>query len=265
MAAKVLKRLVRVLLREGVSYQTFDELARRVYVQVAEAEFPIEGRKTTTSRISTLTGLHRKEVARLRTDALDDTSDLSAKRNRTSHVLSAWLRDDDFLDRKGDPLPLPFTGEVSFTELVRRYGRDTTPRAVLDELIRLDAVERDRDEYRLVARGFKPAPGSDELLELLGTDTAELLDTIDYNMTRQADEPFRLQFKVAYNNVPEEYADTFRKLSGRMTQHLIGELDRWLADHDRDHTPDILGHGRVRLGLSIFQIQEKGEDTDDQH
>ena len=61
----LLRPLVRILLRNHVSHRTFAELAKRVYVEVANIEFGIPGKKQTVSRIAILSGLTRKEVQRL--------------------------------------------------------------------------------------------------------------------------------------------------------------------------------------------------------
>ena len=65
-ARRILYPLVRILLRNGISSDALTELVRKTYVDVAEAEFGIEGKRQTTARISVITGLNRKEVARLR-------------------------------------------------------------------------------------------------------------------------------------------------------------------------------------------------------
>ena len=62
---RLLRPLVRILLRNNVSHRTFAELAKVAYVEVANAEFGIVGKKQTVSRIAILSGLTRKEVQRL--------------------------------------------------------------------------------------------------------------------------------------------------------------------------------------------------------
>jgi len=59
---KLLRPLVRILLRNGISYHVFSDLVRWVYVDVAFKSFDIPGRKQTSSRVSVITGLSRKEV-----------------------------------------------------------------------------------------------------------------------------------------------------------------------------------------------------------
>src|SRR5512135_1484512 len=74
--ARILKPLVRILLRNGVSYKTFADIAKRQYIEVARNEFPIERRKQSVSRVSVITGLTRKEVSRV--IALDISEDEDA-------------------------------------------------------------------------------------------------------------------------------------------------------------------------------------------
>ncbi|MCP5178352.1 MAG: hypothetical protein H6993_11530 [Pseudomonadales bacterium] len=262
--ARILRRLARLSLRHGQAYDAFAELTKRVFVEVAEEEFPIEGRKVSDSRIATLTGMHRKEVARLRKLSRDSDEETGQRRNRAARVLNAWLRDAAYHDSKGDPLDLPLEGTPSFVELVRGHSGDIPPRAIADELLRLGAIQVVNNRYRLASRSVEPSRELKELFEVLGTDTAELMDALDQNMTRPEGTPPLYQQKVVYNNVPVEYVDVFRKLSKRMGQRLVEEIDRWLADHDRDHNPDVLGSGRASVGLMLVQLQriieQEGED-----
>ncbi|HHJ19212.1 MAG TPA: hypothetical protein ENJ84_05225, partial [Gammaproteobacteria bacterium] len=62
---KLLRPLIRLLLRHGVAYEDFDQWVKQLFVQVADKEFALDGRKQSVARISTLTGINRKEVKRL--------------------------------------------------------------------------------------------------------------------------------------------------------------------------------------------------------
>src|SRR5659263_422661 len=129
----LLRPLVRLLLRNGIRYRTFSDIAKRVYVEVATEEFCIPGRKQSKSRVSILTGLSRKEVLRVRRlPALDDQG-AGARYNRAARVVAGWVRDPRFDDGSGNPAELPFEeGSSSFRELVKTYSGDAPPRAVLD-------------------------------------------------------------------------------------------------------------------------------------
>jgi hypothetical protein len=251
-ARRILYPLVRILLRNGIPSDALTELVRKTYVDVAEAEFGIDGKRQTTARISVITGLNRKEVARLR--SLEQLSDDDRRRwNRAATVLGAWLRDSDYLDRKGDPLDLPFEGEESsFSRLVKRYSGDMQPRAIADELLRVGAIEEVDGKLRMTTRGYVPAGDPESVAEILGIDTAELIETIDHNMQAPADETL-FQLKVLSDNVPAEYVDAFNAYSRRLARPVLEELNRWLAERDlkRDWSGD---DDRAVLGLGIYQI-----------
>src|SRR3989337_4392058 len=115
----LLRPLVRFLLRTGVPYRTFADVAKRVYVDVATEEFDIPGRKQSKSRVSILTGLSRKEVLRVkRLPAQDDLGALD-RINRAARVIAGWVRDPRFSDASGQPTDLPIDGgNICFLQLV---------------------------------------------------------------------------------------------------------------------------------------------------
>jgi hypothetical protein len=253
---RILRPLARILLRNGVSFGTFADLAKAVFVDVAGSEFGIPNRKQTVSRVSVLTGLTRKDVVRLQGLGAPEDAVAERRYNRAARVVAGWVRDPQY--RKGDePAPLPFEGEgPTFSELVRAYSGDVPPRAIFDELARVGAVERtENGEIRLLARAYVPQTGEEDKLHILGTDVAFLIDTIDHNLQRGSTAP-RFQRKVAYDNLPVEIIPQFQSLSREKAQRLIEEMDRWLAQHDRDVNPEVGGSGRKQAGLGIYYFEE---------
>lgn len=254
---RVLRPLVRILLRNGVAYGAFADMAKRVFVEVASDEFGIPGRKQTVSRVAVITGLTRKEVNRLQSLEVGDDSAIGERYNRAARVVAGWVRDQRFHDAAGDPLPLPFDGGdgPSFSELVRLHSGDMPARAILDELQRVNAVSAEPDgRWRLGARVYIPQTGDADKLHILGTDVGSLIATIDHNMQHASTDP-RFQRKVAYDNLPVEAIPEFRKLSADKAQHLLEELDRWLSQHDRDMNPDVEGSGRKAAGIGIYYFE----------
>src|SRR5258708_27024673 len=88
----ILRPLVRVLLRNGIPYGAFVDMARRVYVEVAEKEFALPGKKQTVSRISTITGLTRKEVTRIQAIETPLRTPHAERHNRPARVIGGWVR-----------------------------------------------------------------------------------------------------------------------------------------------------------------------------
>ncbi len=251
-AQRVLRPLVRVMLRNGVTAQTMQELVRKVFVDVAHDEFGIEGKPQTLARISVITGLNRKEVARLRKLPALDESD-RAFFNRAGTVFAAWRMDEAFHDAKGDPLDLPFSGpSPSFTELVKKHSGDMYPRAIADELLRLGAIQEVDGKLRMSGRGYVPVADQARMIDILGVDAGELIETIDHNL-QAGDDDRRLQLKVIANNLPESAFRDFDRYSKRIARTAIEEIARWLGE--RDLGKDDSGTDRrLTVGVGMFQI-----------
>jgi hypothetical protein len=264
---RLLKPLARILLRHNVSFLTFSDLAKRVFVEVAEEAFPPLGRKQSDSRIAMLTGLSRKEVLRVKRLPHPSDDEAMAQQERSTRVISGWSRDPRYVDAEGNPLPLLFDGEEgSFCDLVRRYSGDIPPRAVLDELFRVGLAERREDgRISLVVRGYIPQSGSAEKLSILGVEASDLLNTIDHNIHDEGEPPY-FQRKVCYYSFPSRYLPELRELTSRRSQELLEEMNRWMAEHDEADQ----GEEVRRTGLSIYYFEgppeeDEKEDGHDHH
>ncbi len=257
---RVLRPLIRLLLRHGVPFGTFSDLAKRVYVEVALDEFGIPGRKQTHSRVSVLTGISRKEVLRVtRLDRPDD-AETSGRYNRAARVIGGWVRDERFLDESGNPAKLPVEGEgATFSGLVKEYSGDVPHRAILDELVRVGAAERTADDkVRLLARAYIPVSGDEEKLEILGTDASLLIGTIDHNLQAEPGKAF-FQRKAMYDNLPAEAVEELRKDLAMRAERFLEQADRRLSERDRDVHPETPGTGRRRAGIGIFWFEDEGD------
>lgn len=254
--AQLLRPLFRVLLRHSMSFGAFEELAKQVYVEVAMKDFAIEGKKPSMSRASILSGLTRKEVQRLLAAPRAADAEVAERYNRAARVLTGWARDTDFLNGDGEPRALQPDGESGFAALVRRYSGDMPVRAVLDELVRVGAVRRRADEcVELVTRAYVPQGSAADKLGILGSDVADLVDTIDHNLQHGNTDP-RFQRKVMYHSIPAQALPAFRKLSAAQAQSLLERLDRWLREHDTDIPADGSDAPRARVGMGIYYFEE---------
>ncbi len=255
---KILRPLVRIFLRNNVPYGAFADLAKKVFVDVASEEFGLPGRKQTDSRVSIITGLNRKEVRRVKAlPPLTEESESATQRyHRAARVISGWARDPRFLDKTGQPAELPLEGEGAvFSELVKQFSGDVPARALMDELLRADCVERlENGAIRLKARAFLPDTQEGDKLAILGVDVKDLIGTIDHNICSSTDHYF--QRKVAYDNLPQEILGHFREMTEVQGQALLEEMDRWLAQQDRDLNPTVKGSGRKRAGIGIYYFEE---------
>lgn len=248
---RLLRPLVRVVLRNGVSYQAFSELVKWVFVDIAKADFALPNRKVTKSRIAVITGLTRREVDRVVNMDEPREEALLNRRNRAARVLSGWAEDRDFRTASG-PRDVPIDGDgLTFAELVRRYSGNQPTRAVLDELERVGAVERtDDDKLKLLKPYYEPAAGEREeaVIAIAGTAVADLLGTLDHNMLA---EPGKLLFQgEVFERLDASQVEGVRRLLARKCDRFANDIDGLLTDQAQAASDE--SDTRMGLGLYVF-------------
>ena len=164
---KVLRPVVRVMLSQGITYPYLAELLKNLFVDVAESEFRLDHKPPTDSRISLMTGVHRKDVSRLRTELQLATEVVPDVISLGAELVAVWLGTPRYLHEDGSPLPLArFASEggaQSFESLVAGVNSDIRSRVVLDEWLRLGVVHIDTaNRVCLNAEAFVPSEGFDE-------------------------------------------------------------------------------------------------------
>jgi len=262
---KVLRPLVKLLLRNGVAFADFSDVARRVFVEVANEDFALPGKKQSVSRVSVLTGVNRKEVKRLLESGEEDIT--QKENNRAARVVGGWMRDKEFSTKSKAKALVLGEGDQkgSFEALVKKYSGDMTARAVLDELIRVGAVKlnKNKDSVKLLSNGYIPSNSNDEMLRISADSVHDLLSTIEHNLNDEYQDT-HLQLKVSYDDVPLNGVELFRNLSREKSLELLNYLDEFLATQDRSSNPKIKGEGRFRTGLGIYYFEESMEDASDE-
>jgi hypothetical protein len=254
----LLRPLATILIRNGIAYGTFAELAKKVYVDVAFEEFAEPGKKQTISRVSALTGLFRKEAKRLHELPSAGGAGAAERYNRAIRVISGWLNDAKYQTEAGAPADLVIEGsDQSFAMLVREYSGDIPTQAMLKVLKAAGSVvDTDTGRVRLVSHAFIPSSDPIDKLHILGTDVAELVATIDHNLTAEPGLLF-FQRKVSNSAVRADAVPAFRSLSAEKAQALLEELDAWLSRHEVPHITDDESDGQY-VSLGIYYSEHQG-------
>lgn len=249
---------MRRLLSWNITYPVFDEIARSLFVEVAEQDFSLPGKPRTDSRISLVTGLHRREVVRLRGLPVEGAL-RGLEQTVTTRLVGRWMAGPPFADRRGKARPLPYEagreGDPSFSRLVRETGFDGPTRSVLDEMVRAGAARlRDDGQVELVHDAEAPAVDLEGQFELLGSDPGEVFATIFHNIESPR-EPW-MHRKVVYDNVGSDALPELRGRTREVGAELVREANALLAARDRDRNADAPGGRRSRVVVATYYFEE---------
>jgi hypothetical protein len=251
--ARLLRPLVRLLIRNGITFPMLAELLRELYVNVAEYDFALQGKEQTDSRVSLLTGIHRKEVRRLR-GAGAPVNVVPATVSQTSRILACWLADPEFTDGDGHPLPLPRVAELpqpSFERLVASVTRDVRPRAVLDEwLDRKLVVIDDQDRAVLVEAAYVPRGGNDQQLYYLGRNLHDHIAAAVANVEAQS--PQFLERAVHYDGLTKDVAEQLQRRSREVAMQALQKLNR-----EAHAASDRVAPGEWRWNFGVYVYCEE--------
>lgn len=255
--------IVGILLRNGVTYKELANLCKQLYVQVAAKEFGIRGRDTNLSRIAILTGIDRKEAARIKEELKNnDESDASQQgQDRMSRVLSGWHQDPDFMNTDGTPRTLSFESETpSFQQLAKRYGGDMPAVTLLKEFKRCEVVIAD-DTGMLtpVKRYYIPSQSDPGALLRAGSVINDLGSTLYHNLYKaepQKNKPLHFERRATNIQMSVEDAQAFRLFVEQEGQNFLEKVDAWLTAHEQTPvTQDTNNTLNLRLGVGTYLIQ----------
>jgi Family of unknown function (DUF6502) len=259
--------LVRLCLRHGVKLGELIDSLKRVYVESAEADLESRHETISVSRISLMTGVHRTDVAAIRTEGKFSPRE----RHTASNVITQWRCDPRFCAKRGAPRPLTCEGKQSeFAELVRSVSQSISPYTVSFELERLGMVKRLKDgRMKLTTRVFVPKNDPALILEMLGEDASDLYDSVDENAFFDGDgQPPHHHLKTEFTNVPNECLPKVRHWLWREGAAFHERARNFLSRFDRDTSPeDLKGTGTNRIAVASFSRVDvcRTRHTDQNH
>ncbi|MNO86093.1 hypothetical protein D3C76_774830 [compost metagenome] len=246
--------LVRLMLRKGVTYLVFADLLKEVFVEVADREFRLGEKAPTDSRISLLTGVHRKDVRRLRNTGDPAASTLPENITFGAQLVNAWAK-APFCNDAGQPLPLPrlasVGGDRSFDALVAKVSTDIRARVVLDEWLRLGVVRLDEQErVHLEAQAFVPQKGFDEKAAYLGHNLHDHACAAVHNLSSEA--PAFFERSVHYDALAPMSVEALREAVASEGMQALLSFNRLAAELESRDLPSLQPRQRITVGLYFY-------------
>ena len=257
--AHSMRPIARMMLRSGIGYPQFAELAKVAFLREAQADKDSRGRATNLSRVAIKTGLSRKEVARLNKQQSSTGQSPSSTRMvdfqslHAERVLQLWHSDPRFVDRRGAPKELIFTdGDVTFGALVKAAGGDLPAGAVRAELLAAGAVAESEDgALRPLKRHFVPADVGEELLVGFTHMIIPVLEGVARNTDERCSTPF-IQRLVYSDRLSPDAAPLFRRVAREQVTGFVQSVDDWLSANE---IPDSDKQQPFRYGIGVFYYE----------
>ncbi len=253
---RILRPLVRSLIAQQVSYPMLCKLLKHIYVDVAIKDFPLPDKEQSDSRVNLLTGVHRKDVKKLRSEQAD-VEFMPENISLGSQLISIWVSDPDYLDEDGQPRPLQRlrsdNNESSFEALVRNVNKDIRPRVVLDEWLRLGVATLDEaDKVSLRTEAFIPEMGFDEKAYYFGQNIYDHISASHHNLTGQ--QPAFFERTLSSDALTAESARSLAELvedSGMQALLAVNKQALMLEKQDQDKDEP-----KHRIAFGIYYYEE---------
>lgn len=249
--SRLLAPVARLCLANGVTFAAIEDILKRAFIQEADKLQPEAPRHGMVSRISTATGITRREVARLTASGAPVRP---TKPPLATEVFARWLTDPALRGQNDTPSPLKRQGAApSFEALAQSITRDVHPRSMLDELVRLGLAhyDEDLDIVSLTRNEFVPRGDSRQMHGFLGDNVGDHLDAAVANVMH--DGTRHLEQAIFADELSAESIEALRPLV----------TDQWKALRDAmvptitaliesDRLAGRVQDQRIRIGLYTF-------------
>lgn len=251
----LLRPLVRFLIARGVTYPTLAEILKSVYVEIAARDFRLDAKRQTDSRLTLLTGVHRKDVKRLVAESSGDREVVPESVSLGAKLVAGWTSNPDYLNRDGSPRCLPRLaskgGDVSFEGLVESISKDIRSRAVLDEWLRLGVVEsNEHGEICLKTDAFIPEDGVEEKTFYLGHNLHDHMAAATHNVL--GIKPAFLERSVHYDALSEASVEELAALSEKVGMQAAKAVNKQAMALERRDKSTKAPRQRLTFGIYFY-------------
>jgi hypothetical protein len=253
--------LARLAVDQGITVAVIEEALRRAFVESAKRALVASGlpEHRLVSRISTSTGLTRREVTRLNEELARGVKVPGG--SLAAEVFTRWVTDRSLKNTRGKARPLPRTGPApSFEALARSVTQDVHPRTLLDELCRLGMAQLDEgsDTVSLLKTAFVPDGDQQQMLHFLAANVGDHLSGAVSNvMGRQPRSHF--DQAVFADELSAESLPMIHEFVASQWKRLLNEAVPMLEQRiEADKQAGRVQDKRIRIGLYGYEDDMPG-------
>jgi len=227
----ILKPLVRLLIRQNITYVGLQGLLKHIYVEVADESFKLKGKRQTDSRISLLTGVHRADVKSIRTKKMMQKTPKEIKASLSAQIMSIWTGHQAYQDSDANPKLLfrySSDGSPSFEKLVLSVSKDKHPRSFIDDWLNKGIVELydedGKEKVSLIEKGYVPEADEEEKLFFAGKNIGDHLSVVVHNLEEKS--PSMFDRAVYYHQLTAESVKELEQLSKEKMLEVLVEINQ---------------------------------------
>ena len=262
---KVFRPLVKILLRNGISFSEFSETTQEIFIEESIKDAWARGGNCSVARIAICTGIPRSTVERIVGAWAEDAEYGGRNRSaRITRLLTGWSTDPRYVGPYGWPMDVPYEPRSdaepqSFVDLVTRYSGNTSPQQMLTELLEGAAIRQlGSGLFRLENRAYIiPEAQTNESLNRFSMVVSNVIRTLDHNMQVESERDGLFERTAAADlglgprNLPT--FDAFLRETG---PGFLEELDAWMSSH-----PPGADEERVGTGVGVYMYVEHEIDN----
>jgi hypothetical protein len=242
----LLRPIIRFALNHGVKLQEVSELAKAVFIEEGILRLKNEKIPFSMSRLSAMTGVHRKDVTRL----YKEGDEIKQDSNLMIRIIGHWQTSNKFVS-SGKPKLLNCEGKQSeFADLVYSVSADLNPYTVLFELERSGHVKKINDKVRLESKVFATADIK-EGLSILSADISDVMQSVESNLFDKPDVP-DLHIRTYFDNIVIAKLPEIRNWLLHRGAKFQRDVREYLTKFDKDCNPEFRedeGGGKIAVGV----------------
>lgn len=248
--------LVRLLIEKGMTFPQFRDLIKELYVDVASKQFSLDDKTPSDSRIFVLTGVHRKDIKRLREKIDQENPVINSSASLSGEIIARWSSMPEYLDNKEKPRQLTknsMNNIPGFEQLVSSVSKDVRPRVILEEWLRLNIVRLKDDNIILNKSAFVTNKEFKEMAYYFGHHIHDHMASCINNIL--CEQSPMLERSVYYASLSESSVKKLRTIADKKGNELLQHLNKQaIKFHDMDKHKDDANF-RMRLGVYWYQAE----------
>lgn len=225
----VLKPIAKFCVRRSIKIQEFVDVFKYNLVVAAREELESKNEEVTGSRLSVMTGVHRKDIKKF----LEGKKE-QEQANVVTRIIGQWLQDKRFTTKSNKPRVLTVEGASSeFVDLVKSVSADLNPYTVLFELERIKAVKRTARGLSLQIDFYFPKGDKDAGYQLLANDLDDLIRSVEENI-HDSLENNHLHLRTVYDKIPKDKIPQIKSWLLDEGSNFHERVRKYLSKHDAD-------------------------------